>query len=116
MPAFVAVSAGLAACAALVMALAGGSSPAYATSGPGCLIVANVAAHDALNMREKASAQSRIVDVLVPGHHGIIHLDASCVPLSIAWGSRWCPVTHYNGDKVTKGWVKARYVRDSDCP
>jgi hypothetical protein len=116
MPAFVHFRSGLAACAALGMALAGGSSPASATSGPGCLVVVNVAANDALNLREKASAQSRIVDVLVPGHHGIIHLEAPCAPLSIAWGSRWCPVTHYNGDAVTKGWVKARYVRDSDCP
>ncbi|MEW9805035.1 hypothetical protein ABUE31_03435 [Mesorhizobium sp. ZMM04-5] len=92
------------------------SAPAMATSGPGCLVVVNVASNDALNMRRHASASSRIVDVLVPGHHGIIHLDGVCKPLSVAWGSRWCPVTHYNGDSVTSGWVKARYVRDSDCP
>jgi hypothetical protein len=108
--------AALAACAALFMALVAGPSPASATSGPGCLIVVNVAANDGLNMRAKASAQSHIVDVLVPGHHGIIHLDAACQPISLPWGSRWCPVTHYNADRVTKGWVKARYVRDSDCP
>ena len=116
MPAFAPYPAALAAFAAIGMALFVGPSPALATSGPGCLIVVNVAANDALNLREKASAQSRIVYVLVPGHHGIIHLDAPCAPLSIAWGSRWCPVTHYNGDVVKKGWVKARYVRDSDCP
>ncbi|WP_417680270.1 hypothetical protein [Roseibium sp.] len=90
--------------------------PAAATSGPGCLVVVNVAANDALNMRSRASASSRIVDVLVPGHHGIIHLDAPCQPPSRPWPSRWCPVTHYNGDRVSHGWVKARYVRDSDCP
>ena len=106
----------LAACAAIGMALLAGGSPASATSGPGCLIVVNVAANDGLNMRASASAQSHIVDLLVPGHHGIIHLDAACQPLSVAWGSRWCPVSHYNADRVTKGWVKARYVRDSDCP
>lgn len=92
------------------------AAPSHATSGPGCLVVVNVAKNDALNVRAKPSASSRIVDVLVPGHHGIIHLDAPCRPRNIAWASRWCPVTHYNGDSVRKGWVKARYVRDSDCP
>jgi hypothetical protein len=96
--------------------LLGAAAPALATSGPGCLVVVNVASNDTLNLRAKASAFSAIVDRLVPGQHGIIHLDASCVPESRPWGSRWCPVTHYNGDSVTKGWVKARFVRDSDCP
>ncbi len=41
---------------------------------------------------------------------------APLVPANLAWAKRWCPVTHYNGDKTTKGWVKARYVRDSECP
>lgn len=92
------------------------AAPAAATSGPGCLVVVNVARNDALNMRAGPSANTRIVDVLVPQRHGIIHLDAACRPLSQPWASRWCPVTHYNGDRTTKGWVKARYVRDSDCP
>ncbi len=96
--------------------LAGLAAPAFATSGPGCLVVVNVAYDDALNMRSRPSANSRIVDVLVPGHHGIIHLDGTCRPTAVAWSSRWCPVTHYNGDSVRKGWVKARYVRDSECP
>lgn len=96
--------------------LLSGAAPAFATSGPGCLVVVNVAKNDALNMRARPSASSRIVDVLVPGHHGIIHLDATCKPLSVSWGNRWCLVSHYNGDRVTKGYVKARFVRDSDCP
>jgi hypothetical protein len=91
-------------------------APAEATSGPGCVVVVNVSADDALNMRARPSAQSRIVDVLVPGRHGVIHLDGDCMPKSASWGSRWCPVSHYNGDEVTKGWVKARFVRDSECP
>ena len=90
--------------------------PAQATSGPGCLVVVNVASDDALNMRAGPSASARIVDVLIPGRHGIIHLDGACRPRSVAWASRWCPVTHYDGDSTRKGWVKARYVRDSDCP
>ena len=99
--------------ASLAIAIA---HPAMATSGPGCLRVVNVAANDALNMRAGPSAHSPIVDVLVPDRHGIIHLDRRCEPLSAAWGSRWCKVSHYDGDRVTKGYVKARYVRDSDCP
>jgi hypothetical protein len=96
--------------------LAAGVPAAKATTGPGCLVVVNVASWDALNLRAAPSASSRIVDALVPGQHGIIHLDADCVPKSRPWESRWCPVTHYNGDRVTKGWLKARFVRDSDCP
>jgi hypothetical protein len=88
----------------------------HATSGPGCLIVTNVAYDDVLNMRSRPSASSRIVDELVPGEHGIIHLDRPCEPEYRPWPQRWCPVSHYNGEEVTKGWVKARYVRDSDCP
>lgn len=93
-----------------------GAAPAFATSGPGCLYVVNVASNDALNVRARPSASSRIVDILVPGQHGIIHLDAACTPKSVSWGNRWCPITHYNGNSVKSGWVKARYVRDSDCP
>jgi hypothetical protein len=89
---------------------------AHATSGPGCLIVTNVADDDVLNLRSRPSATSRIVDELVPGEHGIIHLDAPCAPSYRPWAQRWCPVSHYNGEEVTHGWVKARYVRDSDCP
>ncbi|MCB1377170.1 MAG: SH3 domain-containing protein [Alphaproteobacteria bacterium] len=96
--------------------LVAGIIPALATSGPGCLYVVNVADDDALNVRVRPSASARIVDQLVPGQHGIIHLDGECRPRSSSWGSRWCPVTHYNGDRVTKGWVKARYVRDTECP
>ncbi len=89
---------------------------AHATSGPGCLIVTNVSYDDVLNMRSGPSASSQIVDELVPGEHGIIHLDAPCKPSYRPWAQRWCPVSHYNGEEVTHGWVKARYVRDSDCP
>lgn len=106
-------------CAMLATAAALASfttAPAYATSGPGCLAVVNVAKNDALNVRARASFSSPIVDILPPGRHGIIHLDRPCTPNSVPWPQRWCPITHYNGDRITKGWVKARYVRDSDCP
>jgi uncharacterized protein YraI len=94
--------------------LTGGA--AEATSGPGCLIVANVAANDALNMRKGPGTSHAIVDALAPGNHGIIHLDGPCVPKSVGPRSRWCKVSHYNGDRVTKGWIKRRYTSDSDCP
>lgn len=96
--------------------LAASAAPSLATTGPGCLRVVNVAANDALNMRARASSESRIVDVLVPGRHGVIHLDGACRPKSVTWGQRWCPVTHFSGDRTTKGWVKARFVRDNECP
>lgn len=102
--------------AAFALSLLAFAAPAGATSGPGCLYVHNVGPGDALNMRARPSADSRVVDVLVPRRHGIIHLDGKCRPLDIPWGNRWCPVTHYDGDDVTKGWVKARFVRDIDCP
>ncbi len=102
--------------AAASVSLIGSAGPSSATSGPGCLYVVNVAPYDVLNMRARPSARSAIVDQLPPRRHGIIHLDAKCRPLSRPWGSRWCPVTHYDGDRVTKGYVKARYIRDSDCP
>jgi hypothetical protein len=103
-------------CIVSVLFFLAGIPAASATSGPGCLVVVNVAPYNALNLRAWASASARIVDRLKPGQHGIIHLDGACKPKSRPWGDRWYPVTHYNGDKVTKGWVKARYVRDSDCP
>ncbi|TFF23071.1 hypothetical protein E3C22_11555 [Jiella endophytica] len=101
---------------AALLALMEGALPAHATSGPGCLVVVGVGYGDVLNLRKRPSASVPIVDALEPNRHGIIHLDGECRPLSVAWGSRWCPVTHYYGDRTSHGWVKARFVRDSDCP
>lgn len=102
--------------AALVVAGLAWSPPAQATSGPGCLRVVNVESWDRLNMRARPSASSRIVDRLHPSRHGIISLRGECVPKSRPWGSRWCPVMHFDGGHTSRGWVKARFVRDSDCP
>ncbi len=89
---------------------------AHATSGLGCLYVVNVESWDTLNMRSKPSARSAVVDRLQPNGHGIIHLERACGPKLRPWGQRWCLVKHYYGDRVTKGYVKARFIRDSDCP
>jgi Bacterial SH3 domain len=89
---------------------------AHATSGPGCLVVHNVAEDDVLNLRSRPSPSSRIVGELVPGEHGIIHLDAACGPANRPWAQRWCKVSVYDAESVLHGYVKARYVRDSDCP
>jgi len=89
---------------------------ARATSGPGCFVVANVASWDVLNMRSGPSARNPIVDRLPPGRHGIISQSGPCVPKHLALGSRWCPVAHYNGDRITSGWIKRRFVSPSQCP
>lgn len=96
----------------------GGLSPASATSGPGCLRVVNVPAGDVLNIRKRPNASSPVTGVIIPEQQGVISLRGTCKPLNIAWGSRWCPVAYYSGapSDPARGWVKARYVRDSDCP
>ncbi len=99
--------------AAMVTAVA---VPALATSGAGCLVVVNVPNWDRLNLRAAPRATANIVQRIHPQNHGILHLDRSCSPQSKPWGQRWCKVTHYNGDSVRSGYVKARFVRDSDCP
>jgi hypothetical protein len=91
-------------------------TPVLATSGPGCLVVVNVPNWDRLNLRAAPRASAAIVQRLHPENHGILHLDRACSPMSRPWGQRWCKVTHYNGDSVRSGFVKARFVRDSDCP
>jgi len=101
---------------AFIAALIALARPALATTGPGCLVVVNVEAGDVLNLRAKPSANSNILSTLVPHRHGVIHLDAKCTPQNLPWSSRWCPVTVYDGSKISKGWVKARFVRDSECP
>ena len=96
----------------------GALSPAGATSGPGCLRVVNIASGDVLNIRRNPDASSRIVGAIDPENQGIISLRGKCKPLNIAWGSRWCPIAYYSGgpNDPARGWVKARFVRDSDCP
>ncbi len=94
------------------------SGPAAATTGPGCLRVVNIAPGDVLNLRKRPNAASRIVASIIPSRQGILHLDGKCRPLSAAWGSRWCPVSYFTGSPSdpVRGFVKARFVRDQECP
>jgi hypothetical protein len=82
------------------------------------LRVVNVTPGDVLNIRKRPNASSPVTGVIIPEQQGVISLRGTCKPLSIAWGSRWCPVSYYSGapNDPARGWVKARYVRDSDCP
>ena len=103
--------------AALAVACAW-ASPAAATTGPGCLRVVNIAPDDVLNVRKRPNAASRIVAAIIPSQQGILHLDGKCRPLSAAWGNRWCPVSYFTGSPgdPVRGFVKARFVRDQECP
>lgn len=101
---------------AVVALFALAANPALATTGTGCLYIVNVAGDDVLNVRQEPSASSTIVDRLHPVNHGIIRLDSACVPAEIPWAQRWCPITHYAGNYTASGYVKARYIRDQDCP
>lgn len=91
-------------------------SQSYATSGPGCFRVVNVANWDVLNMRSGPSAANPITDRLPPGRHGIISQSGPCIPYNVSLPSRWCPVSHYSGNGTTSGWVKRRFVAPSQCP
>jgi hypothetical protein len=100
----------------IAVLLLGLAPAAHATSGPGCLRIVNVASWDVLNIRSRPAASSRIVDAIDPSDYGIISLRGTCTPRNVAWGSRWCPIAHFYGDRTVRGWVKARFVRDSECP
>ena len=100
----------------LAAALFATTPTASATTGPGCLRVVNVADNDVLNVRQEPSAGSTIVDRLHPTQHGVISLDSPCIPETRPWAQRWCPITHYAGNYTASGYVKARFIRDADCP
>lgn len=102
--------------ACAVLAAGALAAPAAATTGPGCLRVVNVASWDVLNMRARPSASSRVVAAIDPDGFGVLALRGTCVPRSVAWGSRWCPVAYSDDRGTRKGWVKARFVRDAECP
>jgi hypothetical protein len=92
------------------------SGTAGATTGKGCLRVVNVASWDTLNIRARPSASSAIVDEIDPNNYGVIRLRGTCTPKSASWGNRWCPIVHYDDRDRARGWVKARFIRDAECP
>lgn len=89
---------------------------ANATSGPGCFQIVNVANNDVLNIRAEPNAGAKLTGTMMPREHGIIHGEGPCKPKAVALNQRWCPIIHYHGGGTTLGWVKRRYLRDSDCP
>lgn len=101
---------------AMILAMMVSSGAAKATSGPGCLNIVNVASWDVLNIRAKPSATSRSVFGIDPINYGVIKLRGACIPRRASWGSRWCPITYYGDRRRYSGFVKARFVKDSDCP
>ena len=100
----------------IALALVAFPISAQATTGSGCLRVVNVAAGDALNVRAKPSAQSRIVISIPANNYGVLALKGECGPKTIPWGQRWCPISYSYEDGTLHGFVKARFVRDQECP
>lgn len=99
---------------ALTIPLATGAN---AATDSGCWVVQNVAAGDSLNVRQRPTHRSAIVDRLIPGQHGIIAATGRCGPSHKPWAQRWCPIAHSSGHYgTTRGWVKARYIRGAGCP
>lgn len=100
----------------IALALVAFPVSAHATTGKGCLRIVNVEAGDSLNLRSKPSAQSRIVISIPASNYGILALKGECGPKTIAWGQRWCPISYSYEDGTLHGFVKARFVRDQECP
>lgn len=84
------------------------AAPAMATTGPGCFQPKSISAGDVLNVRSRPSARSSIVTTIPPGGGPIIARRGKC-------GS-WCSVSIYDGDNVYNGWIKRKFLRDSQCP
>ncbi|MBX8826244.1 hypothetical protein [Ochrobactrum sp. SFR4] len=100
----------------IALALAVFPVSSHATTGPGCLRVVNVDAGDALNVRARPSAKSRVVISIPANNYGVLALKGECTPKTISWGQRWCPVSYSYEDGTLHGFVKARFVRDQECP
>ena len=92
------------------------ATSALATTGKGCLRVVNVEPDDQLLLRVAPNPAAKVVIGITPGGPAVIHLDAKCVPFALPYAKRWCPVSIYSDDGRFKGYVKARFVRSSECP
>lgn len=92
------------------------SLPAGATTDGTCFHVRNVQSNDVLNIRQAQSARSAIVATIPPAQHGIIALEGTCAPASVALDSRWCRIAYYDGDLTARGYVKRRFLEPSECP
>ncbi len=82
-----------------------------------CLQVSNVEFWDFLNIREKPSAESRIVGAIAPGHGAPVERTGACIPRNVRPTARWCPVTYYPNRQISlRGYVKAYFTRSIPCP
>lgn len=91
--------------------------PNRAAGAENCLQVANVEFWDFLNIREKPSAESRIVGAIAPGHGEPLERTGRCIPAHVRPTARWCPVIYYPTKQVHhKGFVKAFFTRPTPCP
>jgi hypothetical protein len=87
-------------------------NPDYAdglSGGPDYWQVHGVADNDALNIREGASANSRVL-IAVP--NGTVLQNQGC---RMSGGQKWCKVTQPGGTGIT-GWVAGRYLREAATP
>ncbi len=93
-----------------------GASSARATSDWGCFQVQHVQVNDVLMLRKGPSSSSQRVGELHPRQHGIIAEDGPCKPANRPPSRQWCPIVHYNGDTVERGWARLVYLAPSQCP
>jgi len=93
------------------------ASPKISVASTNCLQVTNVEFWDFLNIREKPSAESRIVGAIAPGHSEPLERTGACIPRNVRPTARWCPVIYYPTRRTShKGYVKAFFTRPLPCP
>ena len=97
-------------------ALSASALMANATTAGICYQVRNVESWDVLNIRIQRSAKSKIIGSIPPTQHGIIAKEGFCEPKSLPVNSRWCQIAYYNGNITMRGYVKRRFLEQSECP
>ncbi len=77
--------------------------------GPDYYVVAGLSSGDRLNIRERPSAEARILGTLAQGDT-VRNLGCESVG-----GTRWCRIRTTRGADIT-GWVRGRYLREGSPP
>ncbi|WP_375588303.1 hypothetical protein ABWH89_13305 [Hoeflea alexandrii] len=82
-----------------------------------CFNVVNVEPDDVLNMRASYSFQSDIVGTIPPDHQpGSVFAIGVCMPRDRPEPQRWCAVAYESPSGRINGWVKRRFIEDTQCP